>query len=145
MKLRRDLLKKVSNPLTSAGSIRSSLFRLCSPLRLFLYCSASSCKFCGKKKLLLHQSGHLKVVRLDKNNRGHVVRQSSYLAAWPDVPDGLILRSLWSGSLNLANLRNDVLHAGFRKNPQQTKDIIAKTQKIIKAFKTIATAWRLED
>lgn len=52
------------------------------------------------------------------------------------------LRRLWN---TLANLRNDALHAGFRKNPKKATEIIKETQKIIEELKAIAKAWDLTD
>lgn len=54
------------------------------------------------------------------------------------------LNNLWGGqNFNLSNLRNDVLHSGFRKNPKNAEDIIHQTEKIIQELQAIALAWDL--
>ncbi|MEH2295177.1 TIGR02221 family CRISPR-associated protein [Nostoc sp.] len=55
------------------------------------------------------------------------------------------LSNLWSNSYKLANLRNDVLHAGFRKNPQSAEYIIEQTKQIVEELGNIANAWNLKD
>jgi len=80
-----------------------------------------------------------------KDAQGNVIRESPRLAQWPSGQKGKKLRTLWGGQLNLANLRNDVLHAGFRKNPQSAEAIVQKTEKIIDELKDIAEMWNLRD
>jgi hypothetical protein len=80
-----------------------------------------------------------------KDDYGNVVKESPRLLEWSGVPNGKQLRSLWGGTLNLANLRNDVLHAGFRKNPKDVETIRSLTTQIIQELKAIAAAWRIED
>lgn len=53
------------------------------------------------------------------------------------------LSDLWSDKYKLANLRNDALHAGFRKKPKSAKEIFEQTKAIIKELKAIAIAWNL--
>jgi len=55
------------------------------------------------------------------------------------------LSDLWANKHKLANLRNDALHAGFRKNPKSAKEIVKQTEVIIKELNTIAIAWELTD
>ncbi|MCC5653618.1 TIGR02221 family CRISPR-associated protein [Nostoc sp. XA013] len=55
------------------------------------------------------------------------------------------LSNLWSNTYRLANLRNDVLHAGFRRNPQNADYIIEQTKQIIEELKNIANDWNLKD
>ncbi|MEA5593489.1 hypothetical protein [Rivularia sp. UHCC 0363] len=55
------------------------------------------------------------------------------------------LNKLWGGDFNLANLRNDVLHAGFRKNPKSAKDILQQTETIVDELKNIAKLWGLQN
>ncbi|MBC6431356.1 hypothetical protein FM036_11270 [Nostoc sp. HG1] len=55
------------------------------------------------------------------------------------------LSNLWSNTYRLANLRNDVLHAGFRKNPQSAGYIIDQTKQIVEELGNIAEAWNLKD
>lgn len=69
--------------------------------------------------------------------------QSPRLAEWLRVPCGTRLRTLWGGHLNLAKLRNDVLHAGFRKNPKDVTEIARQTTEIISALRKIASEWKL--
>lgn len=74
-------------------------------------------------------------------------RESQYLAKWNliDKRKRKLVTNLWGGDLKLANLRNDVLHAGFRKNPQNSEDILEKTKRIMNELKAIALAWKLEE
>ena len=77
-----------------------------------------------------------------------VIRQSVYLEQWRSIPkkERAKLTKLWGGEeFNLANLRNDALHAGFRKNPKSAKEIVEQTEVIIKELKAIALAWDLTD
>ena len=74
-----------------------------------------------------------------------IIRQSPRLDQWANVPEGKRLRALWGGKFNLANLRNDVLHAGFRKNPKGAETIMQQTEQIINELKAIAVAWNLAD
>ena len=53
------------------------------------------------------------------------------------------LANLWGGKFNLAKLRNDVLHSGFRKDPKSAEDIVNQTKEVIKELKLIALAWDL--
>lgn len=74
---------------------------------------------------------------------GNIVRESPYLPAWPDVPAGKRLQSLWTGGLNLTHLRNDLLHAGFRKNPKDVSTVVEETKKVISELRAIAAEWEL--
>lgn len=80
-----------------------------------------------------------------KDNHGNVVKESPRLSDWSQVPNGKQLRALWGGALNLANLRNDVLHAGFRKNAKSVETIGNLTKQIIQELRCIAAAWGLEE
>lgn len=55
------------------------------------------------------------------------------------------LSKLWGSDFNLANLRNDVLHSGFRKNPKSAEEIMNETEKVIKELKAVAEEWNLAD
>lgn len=77
-----------------------------------------------------------------KDSSGNI-RESPYLLAWLGVPAGKRLRALWGGGLNLAKLRNDILHAGFRKNPKDPSVIVELTQKVISELRAIAAEWQL--
>ncbi len=58
---------------------------------------------------------------------------------------------IWSGKekgeegaeFYLANLRNDVLHSGFRKSPKDAVTIIEQTKRIIAEINNIARLWNL--
>ena len=82
-----------------------------------------------------------------KDKNGNVVKESLYLEKWSDIPKKKRkqVNNIWGGELNLANLRNDVLHAGFRKNPKVAKDILEQTEKVIKELNDIAVNWNLSD
>lgn len=106
---------------------------------------------------------HYKLDPLDKQNReemelllnggkikgsdGNTIKESEYLDDWSKLPQNKKkpLNKLWGGDLNLANLRNDVLHAGFRKNPRNAQEILKQTQNIIKELQNIAQEWNLKD
>jgi CRISPR-associated Csx2 family protein len=74
-------------------------------------------------------------------------RESQYLEPWSSLPKKTRkqLNNLWGGQLNLAKLRNDVLHAGFRKNPENAEDILTQTKVIIQELQSISKAWNLRD
>jgi hypothetical protein len=75
-------------------------------------------------------------------------RRSPYLEEWQRIPKSKRkpVANLWGGNdLKLANLRNDVLHAGFRKNPGNPEDILEKTKRIVTELKSIALLWELEN
>lgn len=55
------------------------------------------------------------------------------------------ISNLWGGQFNLSNLRNDVLHSGFRKNPKVAAEIVQQTEKIIQELQEIALAWDLAE
>lgn len=87
-------------------------------------------------EFLLNRSG----VRKDAD--GNIVQQSSYLAEWKALPDRKRIQKLWGGEpFLLANLRNDVLHTGFRKEPKSARKIIAQTQAIVEEINAIAQLW----
>jgi hypothetical protein len=74
-------------------------------------------------------------------------KESRYLEQWSTIPKEKKkpLSRLWCGELNLAKLRNDVLHAGFRKDPKSAEDILHQTELIIKELQAIAKVWDLQD
>ena len=101
---------------------------------------------------------HFKLDPLDKENREEMElllnggktkdgKESKYLDDWSKLSRDKKkpLNKLWGGDFNLANLRNDVLHAGFRKNPKNAQDILEQTQNIIKELQNIAQKWNLEN
>ncbi len=69
---------------------------------------------------------------------GEVLRQSVFLDQWPAVPHNKQLRNLWGGHFNLANLRNDVLHSGFRKNPKPSVEVKRAVDEALKELNHIA-------
>ena len=80
--------------------------------------------------------------KLKDPETGEVVRISKYLEQWKTVPEGKRLRQLWSNPpYQLANLRNDVLHSGFRKNPKSAKKIVDLVQDIVHELNDIAAQW----
>ncbi len=70
-----------------------------------------------------------------------IATESKYLPQWKDVREGKALRGLWGGTLKLANVRNDVLHAGFRKNPSPARDIVTIAENVIKEIHRIASTY----
>jgi CRISPR-associated Csx2 family protein len=76
-----------------------------------------------------------------KNKETGVTKESEQ---WLGLPKELTekLKELCTGdpnkSVNLSNLRNDVLHSGFRKNPKKASEITEKTKKIIAELDYIA-------
>lgn len=54
------------------------------------------------------------------------------------------LLDLWSNKYKLANLRNDVLHSGFRKNPKSAEEILKETEQIIEQLEEVAKDWELK-
>jgi CRISPR-associated DxTHG motif protein len=61
-----------------------------------------------------------------------VIKESPYLSKWKQYPYSKLLKRLWTDkSSGLANLRNDVLHSGFRKAPLPIDEIINRTQVIV--------------
>ncbi len=75
---------------------------------------------------------------------GEVLRVSKYLERWQTVPHGKRLRQLWSGQpYQLAHLRNDVLHSGFRRNPKPSKEIVDLIQDIVCELNDIAAQWNI--
>ena len=90
-------------------------------------------KVCREEMELLLSGGKIK-----HPETGEVVRQSVYLEQWPTVPQNKRLRNLWGGIYNLANLRNDVLHSGFRKNPKPSIEVKRAVDGAIQELNNIA-------
>lgn len=82
-----------------------------------------------------------------KDKETGAIMKSSYLEQWEKISDEIRkpIARLWTGELNLAKLRNDVLHAGFRKNPKKPEDILDETERIVTELKKIAVAWNLAE
>jgi len=70
-------------------------------------------------------------------------KESPRLSAWGKVPVGKKLRDLWKDRFKLANLRNDALHSGFRKNPKSADAIVRETDRIIQELRIISQDWQL--
>ncbi|MFP4692347.1 MAG: TIGR02221 family CRISPR-associated protein [Halothece sp.] len=84
----------------------------------------------------------------EKNSvTGEVIRQSLYLEEWKKInkKKRSPLLNLWGGNFNLAKLRNDVLHSGFRKNPKSIKAIKGDLNQVINELNNIAVAWEILD
>ena len=104
---------------------------------------------------------HFKLNMLDKSNRsemelllhggkykddeGNTTKESQYLARWKELPKNTRkpINRLWGGEYDLANLRNDVAHAGYRKNPHKTEEILEKTKEVLNQLKAIAKNWKI--
>jgi hypothetical protein len=97
---------------------------------------------------------HFKLDPLDHENRGEMEillaggknkngTESIYFKEWEGLPTEKTnqLKNLWGGKYTLASLRNDVLHAGFRKNPRSSQDIIQQTKDILKELKSVSKNW----
>jgi len=79
-----------------------------------------------------------------KDRAGNIVAESPRLSQWSAVPGGKRLQILWNNEpFNLAGLRYDVLHSGFRRNPKDTDEIKRLTEKIVTELKEIAALWNL--
>lgn len=70
---------------------------------------------------------------LDESFRGKVYR-------WADVPYGDRLRPFWQ---HTADLRNDVLHAGLRREREKAEDVLKKTTEIMTELHQVAQLWHL--
>ncbi|PPT10175.1 CRISPR-associated protein [Geitlerinema sp. FC II] len=69
-------------------------------------------------------------------------RESKYRSQYQEIPKSLRspINRVWN---HLANLRNDVLHAGFRPNPRSSNEISDETQDVITEVKKIAKDWQI--
>jgi hypothetical protein len=90
-------------------------------------------------ELLLNHNG------IQKNKQGKTLWTSSYYKQWNELEQRSVLRSVWHGEIKLANLRNDVLHAGFRRNSASVCTIQSKTQIVIEKLKEIACLFGVEE
>jgi CRISPR-associated DxTHG motif protein len=82
-----------------------------------------------------------------KDQKTGKIKESPYLKQWEEIPGEKRkpISRLWNGDPSLANLRNDVLHSGFRKNPKPPQVILEQTEQIVKELKAIARLWGLEE
>ncbi|GAB4396832.1 MAG: hypothetical protein OHK0052_18540 [Anaerolineales bacterium] len=73
-----------------------------------------------------------------------IIKESPYLEVWKQKQYRKRLNRLWCGEpYELANLRNDVLHSGFRKNPELAAAIVTQIEKIVNEVNEIAKIWGL--
>ena len=82
-----------------------------------------------------------------KDDAGNTTGESEYAKQWQEITKTKKkpLNKLWTGDFDLANLRNDVLHAGYRKNHRAAEDILEQTQAILEQLKAIALQWEIID
>jgi CRISPR-associated Csx2 family protein len=78
--------------------------------------------------------------KLTDRETGQILRESRYLEQWSNVPQANRLRKLWvkGAGYELAELRNDVLHSGFRKDAKSAFQIITEANKVIGELNSIA-------
>lgn len=91
---------------------------------------------------------HFKIEPLDKHNREdmeHLLGSPTW-DRWNHVPHKERLVKLWGEPVNLRELRNDVLHAGFRHKKQRKSaaSVIADTETVLVELKAVAEEWGLE-
>lgn len=101
---------------------------------------AMDAEACSEMELLLRGGK-------DKDKEGNTVNESKFLTQWKEInkKKRKPLNKLWGGDFKLANLRNDVLHAGYRKNYSSAAYIQAQTEKIVELLKAIAVEWDILD
>ena len=82
-----------------------------------------------------------------KDKEGNTTKESKYLEQWRSITKKKrkSLNKLWGGDFNLANLRNDVLHAGYRKNPRSAEYIQEQSKQIAEQLNAIAVEWEILD
>lgn len=77
-----------------------------------------------------------------KDEHGKIIKESRHLDSWRKDKRRKIINQLWQGrEITLANLRNDVLHAGFRKNPGKAEVVIRQTRKVVELLNGLTEAW----
>ncbi len=94
----------------------------------------------GEAEFLLNYGGY----REDKETGK--IEESPYRDAWIEYPFRKTISRLWQGKergpdgkeYNLANLRNDVLHSGFRKGAKPAEEVIAQTGRILEQLNLLA-------
>lgn len=73
-------------------------------------------------------------------------RESVYRNQYKEIQKSKrkLINQLWNDPpYTLANLRNDVLHSGFRKNPKSITEIKEVLQEVITKLNEIAVAWEI--
>lgn len=71
------------------------------------------------------------------------VQVNSTRYEWNNIAYGARLRLLWNNPFKLANLRNDVLHAGFSQNPRSADEVTKQTESVLNELREIAKLWNL--
>lgn len=90
-----------------------------------------------KMEFLLNRGGEVK-------ENGVVVALSPYREKWKAWQHHKRFGRLWSSKpIELTNLRNDVLHSGFRKNSQTASEIVKQVKAVIDEINEIAQLWNL--
>ncbi len=75
-----------------------------------------------------------------------VLRVGIYLDRWQqEITEAKRkqLNKIWTGNNSITNLRNDVLHSGFRKNSRDTKEIIKQIDFTFSQLRDIANSWNI--
>lgn len=81
----------------------------------------------------------LRSERIKDKESGIVTRDSPYLESWNNCRHKPRINKLWSGDpCKLADLRNDVMHSGFRKNPKPAEEIIHQIQEVVNEINILA-------
>jgi len=90
-----------------------------------------------KMEFLLSRGGEIK-------ENGVVVAQSPYREKWKSWTHHKRFGRLWSSEpCQLTNLRNDVLHSGFRKDSQSADEIVKQAKMVVDEINQIAALWNL--
>jgi CRISPR-associated DxTHG motif protein len=90
-----------------------------------------------KMEFLLNRGGEVK-------ENGVIVAQSPYREKWKAWQHYKRFGRLWSSKpCQLTNLRNDVLHSGFRKSSQSADEIVKQVKKVVDEINQIAALWNL--
>lgn len=71
-----------------------------------------------------------------------VVAESPRKPEWLEHPLRKSCCDVWAHTHKLANLRNDLLHAGFRKNPHAAKEAIAQIESVVTELRKIHDQWK---
>lgn len=75
-------------------------------------------------------------------------RESIYRGQYKEIPKSQrkVISQLWNDPpCTLANLRNDVLHSGFRKKPKSVREIKQTLRQVIDKLNEIASLWGIID
>jgi hypothetical protein len=81
-----------------------------------------------------------------KDPQGNVVEQSPYLDQWATIPGAERLRALWlKEPCLLREVRNDVLHSGFRNDARPAAEILDATRMVVEELQSIARTWGMSE